>query len=171
MSRSDTECDEDLPQTTGLSLQDKGWISPPDSIYDASSADSVSGPISTSNSFTGSEVTEPHPDGHDSKENNNVSGSDSVESESREKDDDLKDVALVRSGTSVSSLSEMNIGVENIKIGKQHQESLLDQEETRKSPMQNVDVTGQASSRVKGNLKKIIPQILSSLILLDLVSV
>ncbi|KAL7583725.1 hypothetical protein Lser_V15G45780 [Lactuca serriola] len=150
LSRSDTECDEDLPQTTGLSLQDKGWISPPDSIYDASSADSVSGPISTSNSFTGSEVTEPHPDGHDSKENNNVSGSDSVESESREKDDDLKDVALVRSGTSVSSLSEMNIGVENIKIGKQHQESLLDQEETRKSPMQNVDVTGQASSRVKG---------------------
>ncbi|KAL4581244.1 hypothetical protein LXL04_017454 [Taraxacum kok-saghyz] len=140
LSRSDTDCDEELPQKTGFGLDDKGWVSPPDSVYDASSADSTS----NSNSL---ELTETHHDGHDSKENNDVGCSDSGELEDGSHgigdsgvDGNVKDVAV--------SLSEMNIGVENIEIGTECEEALLEQEEIQKSPMQNVDVTGQVS-RVK----------------------
>ncbi|KAF5814367.1 putative non-specific serine/threonine protein kinase [Helianthus annuus] len=134
-SRSDGEYDEELPQMTGLNMQDKGWISPPDSIYDDSSD---SGATSAFNSFTGSEVTEPHPDGNDSKENTDVSSSSPCEVESGDKDasDPIDDVA------SHTSLSEINVGVENIKLGTQRQE------EDHKSPTHNTDVAVQVS-RVK----------------------
>ncbi|XP_024959316.1 uncharacterized protein LOC112500194 [Cynara cardunculus var. scolymus] len=168
-SRSDGECDEELPQMTGFSLQDKGWISPPDSIYDGSSdSGPTSAEASAADSFTGSEVTEPHPDVLDCKESTDISssspsGTDARENsyteelESRDKDasqgdgdpmdDNLEDVASC-SGTCVSSSSGINIGLSNIKIGTQRQASSLDQEESRKSPTQNTDAPGQVS-RVK----------------------
>lgn len=132
---------------TVSSLQDKGWISPPDSIYDDSSdSDAVSAEASVVDSFTSSEITEPHPDGHDCKGNTDVSSSSPSELESSNKDasqvdgdpvdDNPKDVV------SQISSSEINVGVSNINIGTQRQE------ESHKSPTQNIDVPGQVS-RVK----------------------
>lgn len=124
---------------TGVNLQDKGWISPPDSIYDDSSD---SGATSAFNSFTGSEVTEPHPNENDSKENTDVSSSSPRESESREKDVSPVDGDPVDDVASRLSLSETNVGVANIKLGTQRQE------EGHNSPTQNTDVAVQVS-RVK----------------------
>ncbi|XP_076957542.1 uncharacterized protein LOC143633064 [Bidens hawaiensis] len=138
-TRSDGEDDEESPQVTGVSLQDKGWISPPDSIYDDSSD---SGATSAFNSFTGSEVTEPHPNENDSKENTDVSSSSPCESESRDKDVSPVDGDPVDVVASRLSSSETNVGVANIKLGSQRQE------EGHNSPTQNTDVAVQVS-RVK----------------------
>ncbi|GJW26893.1 serine/threonine-protein kinase SMG1, partial [Tanacetum coccineum] len=146
-SKSDEELDEELPQMTVPSLQDKGWISPPDSIYDDSSdSDAVSAEASVVDSFTSSEITEPHTDGHDCKGNTDVVSSSPSELESSNKDasqvdgdpvdDNPKDVV------SQISSSEINVGISNINIGTQRQE------ESHKSPTQNIDVSGQVS-RVK----------------------
>ncbi|XP_071733671.1 uncharacterized protein [Rutidosis leptorrhynchoides] len=142
--KSDGECDEELPQMTGFSMQDKGWISPPDSIYDASSD---SGPTSSESSavdsVTGNETLEPHPDGLDSKENTDVSSSSQCELEPGDNyatrlDGDVKDDHL----TSRSTSSEINVEVLNMKIGTRRQE------ETHKSLTQHTDTPGQVS-RVK----------------------
>ncbi|KAK9077291.1 hypothetical protein SSX86_005628 [Deinandra increscens subsp. villosa] len=139
-SRSDGEYDEELPQMTGLNLQDKGWISPPDSIYD----DSSDGATSAVDSFTGSEATESHPDAdaNDSKENTDVSSSSPCELESRDKDANQVDGPPVDDVASRSTLSEINVGVSNLKLGTQRQE------ESHNSPTQNTDAAVQVS-RVK----------------------
>nr|XP_043627298.1 uncharacterized protein LOC122598883 [Erigeron canadensis] len=145
-SRSDGECDEELPQIAGFNLQDKGWISPPDSIYDTSSD---SGPTSTEasaiNSFTGSEITEPHPDRYDNKENTEVSNS-SLYELSRDKDASQVDGDFVDENpidlASRSSFSEISIGVSNMRISTQCDE------ESHKSRTPNTDTQGQVS-RVK----------------------
>lgn len=134
---------------TGLDLQDKGWISPPDSIYDDSSD---SGATSTVDSVTGSEVTEPLPDANGSKENTDASTSSPCEVESKDKDagqvygdsidDGQVDVDPIDDVASRSSLSETNVGVSNLKLGTQLQE------ESHKSPTQNTNVADKVS-RVK----------------------
>ncbi|KAL8264578.1 hypothetical protein R6Q59_022708 [Mikania micrantha] len=139
ISRSDDEYDEGLPQMTGFDLQDKGWISPPDSIYDDSSD---SGTTSAVDSFTGSEATELHLDANGSKENTDVSSSSPCELESRDKDASQVDGDPTDDVASRSSLSEINVGVSNMKLGTQLQE------ESHKSPTQNTDVAIQVS-RVK----------------------
>ncbi|PWA94247.1 protein kinase-like domain-containing protein [Artemisia annua] len=146
-SRSDGELGEELPQMTVSSLQDKEWISPPDSIYDDSSdSDVVSAEASVVDSITSSEITEPHPDAHDCKGNTDVSSSSPSELESSNKDASQVDGDPVdgnpKDVMSQISSSEINVGVSNIKIGTQRQE------ESHKSPTQNIDVPGQVS-RVK----------------------
>lgn len=134
---------------SGLGLQDKGWISPPDSIYDDSSD---SGEASAVDSFTGSEVTEPHSDGKDSKENTDVSSSSPCETGARENSFsgglESRDKDASQEDGDVASLSEIYIGDSNIKIGSQHQAPSLDQEDNHISPTHITDAPGQVS-RVK----------------------
>ncbi|KAA8536146.1 hypothetical protein F0562_028624 [Nyssa sinensis] len=68
-SKSDGENDENFLGVAGLCLQDKGWISPPDSICSSSSESGVtSAEASLADSFSGPETMEQLPRGSDSRE-------------------------------------------------------------------------------------------------------
>lgn len=72
VSEPDRECDEDFVDMKRLSVQDKGWISPPDSIYSSSlECDELSAKDIEKN-VGGLFLMEQHSDGHDIREANNV---------------------------------------------------------------------------------------------------
>lgn len=75
-SKSDDENDEDFVGMTRLSLQDKGWISPPDSIYSSSLESGITSPdTSLADSFSGSDLIEQLSRGSDNKETKYVTES------------------------------------------------------------------------------------------------
>lgn len=75
VSKPDREYDEDFVDMKRLSVQDKGWISPPDSIYSSSlEFDDLSAEANEKN-VSDSDIMERLANGHDIRETNNVMSS------------------------------------------------------------------------------------------------
>ena len=148
-SKSDGENNEDdySRMSNRLSLQDNGWISPPDSIYSSSSnsscvtssAEEYLNPVPVSSSYG----TRNH-DGHTESEHRDVNNSDAVSV-----DDELFDKStppvLVE-----TSLHSLNLGISEVKFDEpsSSNQDKVDKEIHEETPLPNT--TGPASRIPRG---------------------